>query len=120
MSCGLRQRLNSDVMMGVTENYDPNSNVCDNQGDFNMAFRKAIEHNDKENMKKAKPWMYVYAVLWAVFLIWGIFLAMQVTPGHERIEHLVFAILFSPVYVLSYYLGALGQGGSTMGMRKHY
>ena len=111
MSCGLKKRI-------LTEKYDPNGNVCDNQGDFNTAFRQAIEHNNKENVKKAKPWIYVYAVLWSIFLIWSIFLAMQVSSGNERISHLILAIVFSPVYVLAYYIGAIGKG-AVMGMKQY-
>ena len=101
------------------ENYDPNKPVCDNQDDFNHAFRKAIKYNNQENMNKAKPWVYVYLVLWMIFFVWAVLLAMQVAPGPERVEHIVFAMVFSPVYVLAYYLGAMGSyksGMSTMGM----
>jgi len=107
----------------LREGYDPNSNVCTNQDDFNEAFRKALKYNDKENMKKAKPWVYVYVVLWVIFFIWAIMLAMQVPPGPERIEHLIFAIVFSPAYVLAYYLGIInkpGSGGAIMGMSKYH
>jgi hypothetical protein len=102
------------------ERYDPNSPVCQNQDDFNVAFKNAIKYNSDQNMKKAKPWLIVYAVLWAVFLVWGIVLAMQITSPVERVEHLLFAIIFSPAYVLAYYLGALSKPGSSgipMGMR---
>ena len=91
----------------MAEFYDPNKPVCDNQDDFNMAFRKAVKYNNKENIKKSKPWMYVYLVLWLIFFLWAIILALQVPEGSDRVKHLVFAIVFSPVYVLSYYLNAL-------------
>lgn len=86
-----------------------NTSVCANQDDFNVAFRKAIKHNNKENIKKAKPWIYVYLTLWTIFFVWAILLAMQVPTGPQRVQHLVFAIVFGPVYVLSYYLGAQQQ-----------
>lgn len=99
------------------ENYDPNQPVCNNQDDFNEAVNKAIKYNNNENMKKAKPWIYVYLVVWLIFLIWAIVLAMQIAPGHDRVVHLVFAIVFSPAYVLGYYLGAMsGSGGALMSM----
>ena len=96
------------------------SGVCQNQDTFNVALRKAIKENEKENMKKAKPWIYVYIVLWAIFLVWGVMLAMQISDQSERIEHIVFAIVFGPVYVLSYYLGLSGNKpkmGMTCGSR---
>lgn len=98
------------------EYYDPNSDVCSNQSDFNMAFKNAIKYTNDENMKKARPWLYVYLGLWTVFFVWAILLAMKVQAGPERVEHLVFAIVFSPVYVIAYYLGMIG-GQSGMGWR---
>lgn len=102
----------------MRERYDPNKPVCENQDDFNEAVRKAIKYNNKESMKKAQPWLYVYVVLWMIFLVWGVILAMQIPAGQTRLIHLVFAIVFSPVYVLSYYLGMFMQKPmSVMGFR---
>ena len=95
--------------MSTQEHYDPSKPVCDNQADFNKAFHKALEHNNRENYKKSKPWMYVSVLLWVIFFVWALMLAMKVTPGPERQVHLVFAMIFSPVYVLSYYLGMMQQ-----------
>jgi hypothetical protein len=89
--------------------------VCDNQNDFNKAVRSALKYNMKEDVKKSKPWVYIYLALYLVFFVWAIMLAMQMNGSHaEKIEHLVFAILFSPVYVLAYYLCMMGKsdGGS--------
>lgn len=110
MSCA---RLPDDMM----ENYDPNKPVCDNQSDFNEAFRKAIKENNKKNMKENRPWMIVYMVIWLIFLIWGVMLAMQVPQGPDRVSHLVFAIVFPPVYVLSYYLSGM-NGRAKMGYHR--
>lgn len=115
MSCGRMPQVNAD--MAMMENYDPNKPVCDNQDDFNMAFRKAVKYTNKKNMKEAQPWLIVYAVLWLIFLFWGVMLAMKIPSGPERVEHIVFAIVFGPAYVLAYYLSAMGKGG-TMGFRR--
>jgi len=88
------------------ENYDPNQPVCDNQNDFNQAFLNAVK-NMKSMSKSSK---IVYTVLWLFFLLWAILLALRVPEGQERIQHLVFAFLFSPVYILSYYLGHMSMG----------
>jgi len=103
------------MMVPNVEPYDPNDPVCQNQDDFNMAFRKAVKYNNKKAMKDNRPWIIVYAVLWLVFLIWGVLLAMQLPPGPERTEHLLFALVFGPAYVLAYYLGVMGGGKSRMG-----
>lgn len=78
---------------------------CDNQDDFNVAFRNALKYNEKENMKKARPYMYVYLVLWLVVTVWALLLAMQVPAGNSRVLHVFFALVASPMYVLSFYLG---------------
>ena len=97
----------------VEENYDPSKPVCDNQADFNMAFRKALKANEKENIKKLGGWIYVYLVLWLVFLFWAVTLALKCTrPGPERILHLSLAILLGPVYIISYYLNQMNSNGN--------
>lgn len=91
------------------ENYDPAQPVCQNQADFNQAFREALKFNAKENMKEAKPWVYVYLALWVIFFVWAVMLAQQVPAGPARTLHMLFAVLCGPVYVLAYYLGMLGK-----------
>jgi hypothetical protein len=104
----------------VRESYT-GTNVCNTQDDFNIAFDKALKQNNKDAMKKARPWVYVYMTLWMIFFIWALVLAMQVAPGPNRLVHLVFAMVFSPVYVLAYYFGALGESkGVMMGMSRFY
>jgi len=90
-------------------------NVCANQQVFNQALYDAVKYNQKEELKKERPWMYVYVILWMVFFVWAIVLAMRAPAGHERIEHLVFAMVFSPVYVLAYYLGLMGNMSDKVG-----
>lgn len=107
-------------MPTVTESYT-GTNVCNTQDDFNVAFDKALKKNNKDAMKKAQPWIYVYMTLWMIFLVWAILLAMQIHPGPNRIVHLVFAMAFSPVYVIAYYLGVLGENKKAMmSMGKFY
>ena len=107
-------------MSNLIESYT-GANVCDTQDDFNVAFRKALKEENKDAMKKARPWVYVYMTLWLVFFVWALLLAMQVESGPTRIFHLVLAMVFSPVYVLAYYLGALGENqGAVMSMGKFY
>lgn len=91
------------------EYYDPNSNVCQNQDDFNEAFRKAIKHNNKKNMKDAQPWVWVLMSLYIIFFIWAIILASKVQDPQQRVVHMTLALVFAPAYVLGYYLGAFGN-----------
>jgi hypothetical protein len=103
------------------EYYDPSKPVCGNQSDFNMAFNKALKQNNKEAMKKAKAWVVVSLTVWLIFFIWALMLAMQLPQGSDKTVHLVFAMAFSPVYVLAHYAGLLSDKDSvSMGMRRRY
>ena len=100
----------------LEENYDPNQPVCNNQADFNQAYHNALKYNQESFVEKSKPWIYVYIVLWLVFFIWGLLIAMKVPAGPERTEHILFAIVFSPVYVFAHYLGK-GSKKANMGCK---
>jgi hypothetical protein len=101
--------------------YPLNMNICGSQDNFNHAFDKAVRYTEKENLKKVKPWVYVSATLWLVFFVWALLLAMQVEAGQNRLVHLVLAMVFSPVYVLSYYIGVVSDDKNVvMSMGKFY
>ncbi len=104
------------------ENYDPAQPVCNTQDDFNQALQNAIKYNNKEAMKKAQPWAIVCLVIWFVFFVWALVLAMRLPPGKHKIEHVLFALLFSPAYVLATYLSEFSGGGnsSSKGMGNIY
>ena len=111
-SCHFNPDCESDcnkVCCGGPENYDPSKPVCDNQADYNRAFRAALEYNRKQNQKNAGNWLLVYAIIHIIFLFWAIMLAAKVQPGPYRTMHMTFALLFSPVYVLGHYLGMLNS-----------
>ena len=88
----------------MKEEYNPDKPVCDNQNDFNVALRNAIKYNGKENMKNMGGWIALYLVLYLIFVLWAVFLAAKVPPGPQRTQHVLFALLFAPAYVLAYYL----------------
>jgi hypothetical protein len=90
-------------MSRVKENYT-GKDVCNSQDDFNVAMNKAIKNKTKQDIKQAGGWLYVYVLVHMIFLIWALILAMQINKGPERIIHLVFAIVFSPAYVIAHYL----------------
>ena len=89
------------------EHYDPGQNVCQNQDDYNQAFRNAIQYNNQQNINDAKPWMWVYFALYLIFFVWALMLAMRVPYGPERTLHLTLALVAAPAYVLAYYLGVM-------------
>lgn len=81
-----------------------NFGVCDSQESFNKAFNEALKKENEETVKKIRPVMIVYILLWLTFFIWAIVLALRNPEGPGRIVHLVLAMAFSPLYVIAYYL----------------
>ena len=77
--------------------------LCDNQDNFNDAFYKALKHSRKKDNKKMASGVGIYLVFHLIFLFWAIMLALK-QPKNQQIVHLTLAIVFSPVYVLAYYL----------------
>jgi bacteriorhodopsin len=90
--------------------------VCQNQDAFNDAFYKAIkEARKKEQDENSKntglQWaIAIYALIHIIFLVWGVFLAINSQPPENRVLHLVLAIIFAPLYVISYYIGQISSG----------
>lgn len=91
-------------MTYTEENYDPYLNICGNQGNFNVAVRRALKFNQKVEMKQNKKFMIASLVIGLILLLWAVNLVKKIPDSIMRREHMVFAILFSPVYILAYYL----------------
>lgn len=114
--CGSKMIVNQEA---VEENYDPTKPVCDNQNDFNQAVRHAIQFNMEEDRKNLSK-NTVFVIVYMVFFIWAIMLALKV-KGEDRVLHIALAVLFSPVYVLAYYLSGLysSSEGGVFGMCRY-
>ena len=81
-------------------------NVCKNQSTFNNAFTNALNYySTHENMPSLLT--ILYAILLLIFLIWAVFLSLQMKKSNERILHLFFAIIASPLYIIAYYLNII-------------
>jgi hypothetical protein len=80
--------------------------VCQDQVTFNNAVKTAIKQMNEDKMKENRGIKAVVLVLYLVLTVWALTLAInaQVSSQTERILHLIFAILASPVYILAYYL----------------
>lgn len=79
--------------------------LCDNQDNFNDAFYKALKDSRKRDNKKMASGVGIYMLIHLIFLFWGIMLALK-QPKDQQIVHLTLAMVFSPAYVLAYYLNA--------------
>ena len=77
--------------------------LCDNQDKFNDAFYTAVKESRKKDNKTMMKGAGVYGLLHLIFLFWGIMLALK-QPVDQQIVHITLAMVFSPAYVLAYYL----------------
>jgi uncharacterized membrane protein YvbJ len=80
------------------------SNVCQNQDTFNQSVNQAIKYVDKKNMP-SKTVQIIALVIFFVILLWALMLASK--SGMDKTLHYVLAMVFSPVYILSYYLARM-------------
>jgi len=77
--------------------------ICNNQDTFNTSFREAVKAYDKH--EKPKNWILIVSVLiYLVFIIWAVILVAKMSPSDDKNKHYVLAILFSPAYIISYYV----------------
>ena len=79
------------------------STVCDNQNKFNKSFREAVKYVEKKD-KSGKIVMIIAVAIYVIFTVWALILSARM-PDNEKTEHMMFALLFSPAYVISYYVG---------------
>lgn len=77
---------------------------CTNQHSFNHAFRKALKYERKKN-SPSKTALVAMLLVWLLFLAWAVMLAAKMPNNENKKLHYVLAIVFSPVYVISYYFG---------------
>lgn len=89
------------------ERYDPSKPVCDNQDDFNIAVKKALKQKSEDDYNDSKTGIAVLSLLYFIFVIWALVLAMKLPSGSERTEHLIFAMFTGPVYVVAHYLNGM-------------
>lgn len=82
------------------------SNVCQNQDTFNQSVRQAVKYMEKKD-KPSKAVQLILLALFFVILLWALLLASK--SGMDKTLHYVLAMLFSPVYILSYYLAKVNM-----------
>ena len=86
----------------MCECYDPDKPVCQNQGDFNQAVDQALEYRKKAVNKRNRGLNIVFAVIYLFIFFWAITLAMK--SRENRLINILFSMIFSPLYIISYYL----------------
>lgn len=83
--------------------------VCANQDTFNSALETAIEKAREKNRKDNMVANSVMGALYLILLVWAVILAMRISDENTRILHMILAVLFPPLYVISYYIGNMNQ-----------
>ena len=78
------------------------TNVCNDQKTFNKAVKKAIYHLDEPESKNQAANL-VMVLITLTFYIWALLLALKVQDKQHRLLHVLFALVFGPLYVLAYY-----------------
>lgn len=80
----------------------PNS-VCETQDKFNNAFEGAVKYVEKKE-RPSRFLRLVSLIVMIAFVAWALLLADKIDSGNDKIVHLVLAIVFSPFYIIAYYL----------------
>lgn len=80
------------------------TNVCNSQDQFNQAFVDALKYTRKQS--EPKMWVQLVVLgLVVVMMVWALMLARGASG--DRILHYLFALLASPLYIISYYLDSM-------------
>jgi flagellar biogenesis protein FliO len=79
--------------------------ICDNQDNFNKAFKAAVDNMDNEQCttNTCKTSVTIVYIILLILYVYAIILAMRADQEH-RVMHLSLAFILGPIYVLAYYL----------------
>ena len=77
-------------------------NVCNDQKTFNKAVKKAINNLDDPDSKNQTANL-IMVLITLTFYVWALLLALKVQDKQHRLLHVLFALVFGPIYVLAYY-----------------
>jgi hypothetical protein len=77
--------------------------VCANQDSFNKSLRSGLKYVEKENQPN-KTSKIVGSLIYCAIILWALLLASKIQV-QDKIIHIVLALLFAPVYIISYYIG---------------
>lgn len=80
---------------------DKDEDVCRTQKTYNHAFQKALDNYESpEPSNSAKTAGAILFVIWIIFLVWALILAIG-KRGPNRNLDVLFAFIFPPLYVLA-------------------
>lgn len=81
-----------------------NKSVCDNQADFNVAFKKGLDYSLRDNRS-----MTITVIFYLISMVFALMLAARVQPGPNRTLHMTLAMLAPPLYIIAYYAGSVSS-----------
>ena len=79
------------------------SPICNNQDSFNTAFRSAVKYVDKKEKPNKSAQIIMFIILF-VLILWALLLSMKSGSGQVQVKQVLLAIVFSPIYIIAYYL----------------
>jgi hypothetical protein len=77
--------------------------LLNNENAFNNEFSNSL----KKRKTMSEQLLMFYTLVHLIFLVWGVMLAFRSVPRQNRVMHLTLAIVFSPAYVLGYYINQM-------------
>jgi hypothetical protein len=77
--------------------------VCQNQDTFNKSMRNAIKYVEKKE-RIDRVSLIISIGIMIILLVWALCLAYSLNIERQKILQYVLAIVFSPFYIISYYL----------------
>lgn len=77
--------------------------VCENQDSFNTGFHKAIKYVEKKDRLSTLS-VIILSLILLIILVWAVMLAKNSSSSEYSVLHYVAAIIFSPMYIVAYYL----------------
>lgn len=78
--------------------------VCANQSTFNKSFHNAIKWTNKK--EQGPVWVqWIAFCIYILLALWALMLVSKMPAGNDRKIHYMFALVFPPIYIISYYVG---------------
>ena len=78
--------------------------ITSSQSCFNKAFDNALLFENQKNLQNTNPYLLAFVMLiWLILVIWSLMTALK--SKEQRPLNILFAFLFPPLYLISFYLG---------------
>jgi len=79
------------------------TSVCSDPKAFASALKRASKYVRKEE-EPSRSVKVAFIAMYVIVAVWALILALKIAPKDELVKHLALALIFPPVYIISYYL----------------